>query len=58
MKFIEKTKIRFNSGSNLTTIPAPIMKLMDGNPGDYMVWNFETKNDDPVLTIEIEKRTN
>ena len=57
MKFKSKTKIRYNSGANLTTVPQTIMQLMDGNPGDYMVWNFETKNDEPVLIVEIEKGT-
>ena len=56
MKFKSKTKVRYNSGASLTTVPATIIQLMNIDSGDFIVWNFETKNDEPVLTLEIEKK--
>jgi antitoxin component of MazEF toxin-antitoxin module len=46
-----KTKLRQNSGSIITTIPKPIVKLINLNIGDEIEWQFNIEDNRPVVKI-------
>ncbi len=55
MKIKATTKVQTNARATITSVPALIKSAMNIEKGDFLEWTLETKNDEPILTIEIVK---
>ena len=55
MKIKATTKVQTNARATITSVPALIKHAMDIEKGDLLEWTLETKNDEPILTIELVK---
>lgn len=47
-----KTKMRKNSGSMITVIPAGIVKLLNFKQGDELTWEVNINEDSATITVE------
>lgn len=45
------TKLRKNSGSIITTIPKPIVSLLNLNTGDEIEWELKIIQNKAIITI-------
>ena len=55
MKIKASTKLQYNKRAFSTTFPVILANALDASAGDVINWEFTTKNDQPIITIELVK---